>query len=128
MNGVMSLEQKINQIVSSAAREIASAVRANIAAEVSRLVNGSSAARGPGRKAPAAKAAGKAKGGRRGVDAGVTDKVLKLIQTSPGLRTEEIYKRSGLNAKAVKKSLAKLRADKKVKTAGIKRAMTYAAA
>ncbi len=55
-------------------------------------------------------------------------KVLAFVSKNPGLRSEEIVKKLGGDAKAIGDALARLRAEDKVKTKGVKRAMTYATA
>jgi hypothetical protein len=72
---------------------------------------------------------GRARGGRRSkLTDGTLEQLLKLIGDKPGLRSEQIYELSSLPPKVAKAGLAKLRATKRVKTTGIKRAMTYMAA
>jgi hypothetical protein len=53
--------------------------------------------------------------------------VLKVIRENPGLRSEEIQRKSRLAPGAVRKVLQKLRREKTVKTKGEKRATTYSA-
>lgn len=60
--------------------------------------------------------------------AGTVAQVLAFVAKNAGLRTEQILKQFGGDPKEVKNALERLRADKKVKTKGIKRAMTYAVA
>jgi hypothetical protein len=54
------------------------------------------------------------------------DQIMRVIVATPGLRNEQIQRSSGLPPKVVKAGLAKLRETKRVKTTGLKRAMTYA--
>lgn len=85
----------------------------------------------PPEKAAAPKPAGEKSGrrGRRGaLDEATVTRVLKVVEDNPGLRSEEIYRKLPLKPDLAKKALAKLRADKRVKTTGEKRGMTYAAA
>ena len=67
--------------------------------------------------------------GRPGrLDQGLLVRVMALIQKHPGLRSEEIQKQIVAPKGAVKKVLAKLREQKRVKTTGHKRVTKYAAA
>jgi hypothetical protein len=66
--------------------------------------------------------------GRRGLDEATLKSVLGVIESTPGLRSEQIYKKLPLNEDLARKALAKLRETKRVRTKGEKRAMTYAAA
>src|SRR4051812_26948420 len=119
----MTLEQRIQDIVGRAAGEIASAVRQNIAAEVTRLVGGGGAA-APARTAGGASRGGAARGPkktakpgpkgrrggrRRGVADADLDRVLQFVKSHPNLRTEEIKKQAGLGPDVVAKALAKLK-------------------
>jgi hypothetical protein len=127
-----SLVTRINQIVASAAQEIAQAVRQNIADEVNRLV-GAAGAVARGGRGGQRRAAGPAGGGRRrrrrgAVDNASLEKLLKFIGAKPGLRGEEIRKQVGLPDDVVRAGLAKLRETKKVRTKGERRATTYATA
>jgi hypothetical protein len=54
-------------------------------------------------------------------------RVLKVVQGSPGLRSEEIMKKVPLPGPAVKAALAKLRSAKRVKASGQARGTTYSA-
>jgi hypothetical protein len=78
------------------------------------------------------KAARGTKGRRSGrpgaLDDATLSQVFKVVEDNPGLRSEEIYKKLSLAPQLAKKALAKLRAQKRVKTKGAKRATTYAAA
>jgi hypothetical protein len=56
------------------------------------------------------------------------EKLLAFIARNPGLKSEEIVKEIGGDAKVFKSGLADLRAAKKVVTKGARRAMTYAVA
>lgn len=67
--------------------------------------------------------------GRNGqLDEETINRVLKIVEGQPGLRSEQIYKELPLPPELTKKALAKLREDKRVKTKGERRAMTYAIA
>lgn len=125
------LVNRINQIVITAAREIAVEVRRDLAEQVNRLVGGSASdGRGAARgAAPKQLPAGKGRRRRRGgPDAATMDRVLRLIQSKPGLRSEQIQKSIEMDPSSVKAALAKLRAAKRVKTKGERRATTYSAA
>jgi hypothetical protein len=75
------------------------------------------------KKAPSAAPAGR----QRGVDEATLARVLKVIEESPGLRSEQIYAKLPIETELARKALTKLRDTKRVKTKGEKRAMTYAA-
>lgn len=114
-----SLEVGIHQILSTAARAIAAAVRADLSEQLQRVIgNGASAA-------PPAAAATVKKGRRGAVTEALIDSILQIISSKPGLRSEEVQSRASASPKLVRAALAKLRAAKRVKTKGLKRAMTY---
>ena len=127
-----ALEVRIGTILTVAARQIAEAVRADIASQLMHVM-GSGAGRQPAAAvaasngAPAAATGGKR--GRRGaLNEALLGRVLEIVKGTPGLRSEQIQKQLPMAPKVVKAALAKLRAAKRVKTTGEKRAMTYAAA
>ena len=137
-----TLESQIDSIISHAAAEVAQAVRANIAAEVTRMIGGGAAPaagttgkRGPGRprksgsvaKAPSATQPLKARAPhpRRSYTDADVERILGLIKEKPGLHSVEIQAQSGIGKKVVEKVLTKLRDDKIVKTKGKRSAMTY---
>lgn len=62
---------------------------------------------------------------RSGLDEDIISRVLKVVEEKPGLRSEEIQQQLPVSPELVKKALAKLREDKRVKTTGEKRGMTY---
>lgn len=93
-------------------------------AQVIRPTGGGAPARAPASPRPAAKRGGR----RRGIDQSVIDSILKFVQRTPGLRSEEIQSRMNMDKKVVKRALAKLREKKLVKTSGHKRSTTYASA
>jgi hypothetical protein len=111
-------DSAIQQAVARVANQIAAAVRRDIVAEIQRVVAGRTAV---GTK-PAATSSRRP---RRGVADADIKRVLDYIARNPGKRTEEIGKGIGADAKP---ALAKLRAEKKVKTRGQKRATTYTVA
>ncbi len=80
--------------------------------------------------APAAKPEGHGKFVRRSSKdiEKTVGKVLGFVSRNPGLRSEEIVKKMGGDAKAISDALARLRAEKKVTTEGEKRATRYTAA
>jgi hypothetical protein len=55
----------------------------------------------------------------------ILDDIVKLLETKPGLRNEEIQKQLGKPAVLVKTSLAALRKGKRVRTEGERRATRY---
>jgi hypothetical protein len=120
------LESRISEVIAFATRQIAQLVRADFAEQVGRLAEGPPA-RGQRLKAPAAEKP-RRRGRRGGINEATLSRVLKVIVSSPGLRSEQIYKKLPLPVAKVKTALAKLRAAKRVKTKGEKRSMTYQAA
>jgi hypothetical protein len=57
--------------------------------------------------------------------ASTIEKVLAFIGEHPGLTSEDIARQMGANRMVTKDTLSRLRAQKKVKTSGAKRSMTY---
>jgi hypothetical protein len=78
--------------------------------------------------APEAATRGRRRGRRGRLDQATLDQILRVVSRSPGMRSEQIQKALPFERTLVKAGLAKLRELKKVKTNGIKRATTYAAA
>jgi hypothetical protein len=118
-----NLDARVSEIIAITTRQIVSIVRADL-----RRAAALKSLRTPwGRGAPAAKPGAKRRGRRGALDEATLERVLKVITSSPGLRSEEIYRKLPVPVKTVKAALAKLRATKRVKTKGEKRAMTYAA-
>ena len=147
----------IEQIVSRAAMEIATAVRRNIADEVQRASRQMPAAAPPARRgrplgskskaapskpaaaprpaaAPKGKAAAarpaKAKGGRRTSEQVARDdaRLFDYIKSHGGLRSEQIQKGVGLRREDVASGLLRLRDGGRLRMKGAKRAATYTAA
>jgi hypothetical protein len=115
-----ALDARVAEIIAITTRQIIAIVRADLrrAAALKSLHT-------PwGRGAAPAKSAGR----RSTHDEATLERVLKVIASSPGQRSEEIYWKLPMPVKTVKAALAKLRATKRVKTKGEKRAMTYSAA
>jgi hypothetical protein len=99
------------------AAELVQAVRQHLADEVAKVIGGRN-----GR----ASANGVTTRRRRGISDAVLDQLLKVVKAKPGLRSEQIYKKLPQQSpKILKAGLAKLRAQKKVKTSGERRATTY---
>lgn len=118
-----ALDALIAQIVASAAKEIAAAVRVQAASPPApRPV--AAAPKTPAGTEPAKPGASKPHPRRSYTDADI-DGVLALITSKPGLRTEEIKAVIGGDDRAVEKILERLRASGRVNTSGVKRAMTY---
>jgi len=113
----MSLDKRIQAIFSRAGNEVVDAIRASLADEIRRLTNGTSA------RGVTEKRNGKRRSSKQ-IASGV-DRLLAFIRRHPGLRTEQIFKQLGGNKVTLKDGLARLRATGRVKTTGIKRAMTY---
>lgn len=86
----------------------------------------------PGTAVAPASATGARRGrppGRRNAMSGASlDQIIEFIRKHPGLRSEQIQAELQLPAGAVKVGLAKLRLERKVKTAGQRRATTYSVA
>ena len=114
------LDARIASIAQQMAAELVLAVREHLAEEVANVIGGQRNGAVP---------SGRAKRRRRGagVDDTVLEQLLRTIKASPGLRSEEIYKKLPVSPKVAKAGLAKLREQKKVKTSGEKRATTYRA-
>lgn len=132
-----TLESRIQGVMSQIARDITAAVRQDFAAAIQRILDSGGAVSAPRQAAttPAArKPAGRKprkagrRGGRRSADDGTLDKVLSFVQAHPGLRNEQIRGQIGLPRAALAGALAKLRADGRLKTSGVARAMTYTVA
>jgi hypothetical protein len=126
-----ALEVRIGTILTVAARQIAEAVRADIANQLMHVMGSGAgrqvAAASTSSASAAAPATGGGKRGRRGaLNEPTLTRVLDIVKGTPGLRSEQIQKQLPLAPKLVKAALAKLRAAKRVKTTGEKRAMTYA--
>lgn len=141
-----NLEATIHDIIVSAsagmAREISQAVRKALAAEIMET-DGAPPTRAPAKRqggkrraaAPAKpkskpkgalkKGAGRQPHPRRSYDQKDLDTVLGLIKAKPGLRSEQYQAEAKVEKVVLGKVLAKLRADKLVKTEGEKRATTY---
>jgi hypothetical protein len=128
-----ALEVRIGTILTVAARQIAEAVRADIANQLLHVM-GASTGRQPAAASTSsassddAPATGGKRGRRGGLNEATLARVLDAVKGTPGLRSEQIQKQLPLAPKVVKAALAKLRAAKRVKTSGQKRATTYAPA
>lgn len=83
--------------------------------------NAVSEARTPGRR-------GRPPGRRGSLSTDTLDKIVEFVRKHPGLRSEQIQGEMQLQPGVVKAGLAKLRAARRVKTAGQRRATTYSAA
>ena len=116
----MSLDKRIQAIFSRAGSEVVDAIRASLADEIRRLTSGTST------RGVTEKRNGKRRSSKQ-IASGV-ERLLGFIRQHPGLRTEEILKQLGGDKITIKDGLARLRATGKVRTTGIKRAMTYRAA
>ena len=127
-----ALEVRIGTILTVAARQIAEAVRADIANQLIHVMGSSGGHKAASPASSSNGAAAPATGGKRGRRGSLNEptltRVLDIVKGTPGLRSEQIQKQLPLAPKVVKAALAKLRAAKRVKTTGEKRAMTYAAA
>lgn len=112
-----NLEPQLLAIAQRMTTEVAEVVRRHLAAEIARVMAGR------------AKGAARVQRGRRrrgALNTVLLDELLTAIRKSPGLRSEQIYKKLPEHSrKLLKAGLAKLRAQKKVKTTGQKRSTTY---
>lgn len=69
---------------------------------------------------------GRPRGRRSKLNDSTLDEIVAAVEKHPGLRSEQLQKElSHLGPKLVKQGLAKLRADKRVKTSGQRRSTTY---
>ena len=126
-----ALEVRIGTILTVAARQIAEAVRADIANQLMHVMGskgGQQLAAASTSSSDDAPATGGKRGRRGALNESMLARVLEVVKGEPGLRSEQIQKQLPLAPKLVKAALAKLRAAKRVKTTGQKRATTYAAA
>lgn len=124
------VDSAIRDIVSRAAHEIVSAVRADVSAQVSALVGGKPAGRTAARtatKAPRAKAAAFHRRSPAEIAAD-NEKLLAFIKDHPDLRSEDIQKGVSLSRKDVTTGLVALRESGRIKMNGVKRAATYSVA
>jgi len=121
-----SLDARVSALALHFGGALVHAVRDELASEVSRLVNGAKVRNGATRSSSAAK---KGRPLQRGsVNERVLAKLLGVIKTSPGLRSEQIYEKVNMSKKLAKAGLAKLREMRKVKIKGQKRAASYTVA
>ena len=127
-----ALEVRIGTILTVAARQIAEAVRADIANQLMHVMGSKGGQQLAAASASSSSDDAPATGGKRGrrgaLNESMLARVLEVVKGEPGLRSEQIQKQLPLAPKLVKAALAKLRAAKRVKTTGQKRATTYAAA
>ena len=89
---------------------------------------GSSGGRASSGASASAKAnkVGRPRGRRSKLNDSTLDEIVAAVEKHPGLRSEQLQKElSHLGPKLVKQGLAKLRADKRVKTSGQRRSTTY---
>src|SRR5438067_382737 len=121
----MSLESRIQSIFARAGRDVVAAIRESLPEEVRHLTAGGAAS-----ARPVASAQPAPDGHRRNAKqiAAVVAQLLAFVREHPGLGAEQIVKGFGGDVVVVKDALARLRATKKVRTVGIKRAMRYRAA
>jgi hypothetical protein len=116
-----ALDSRISSIAQNMAAALVRAVREHLADEVAKVIGGRN-----GRANPNGHSKRASTRRRRGVSEGVLEQLLKVTKTSPGLRSEEIYRKLPQHSpKILKAGLAKLREQKKVKTSGERRSTTY---
>lgn len=121
----ISLDAHLQNFVTRAA---ATAVRQSLADEVQRVAPSSGTSQTvapPSAVSPNTASSTRAPARRGQRQAPSADQVLVFVQENPGKRTADISKALGRDAKT---ALAKLRAQRAVKTEGVKRATSYFAA
>lgn len=121
MNG---LAEDLHALVSAFRRDVADAVRkAVLAAATSGLQAKTPAGKKPNRTAPRSAS----RLARRGVDAidAVKARVLAAITSQPGVSSEELRRRLGLDRRELALPLRQLVAELAVKATGVKRATRY---
>jgi hypothetical protein len=124
----------IDAIVARVASEIAAAVRADVARQVSGIIGPERVRKiGRGRKpgpdpGPLRKAASKFQRRTPRQIAAASDKLVAYIKAHPGQRSEQIQKGLGMAKPALASGLQRLRDAGRVRMKGIKRAATYSVA
>ena len=116
-----ALDFRIASIAQQMATELVRAIRTHLADEVAKVIGGRRDSAAPNGHAGQGRRRG------RGVSDAVLVQLLKVIKSAPELRSEQIYKKVSVSPKVAKAGLAKLRAQKKVKTSGQRRSTTYRA-
>lgn len=120
-----ALDSRIASIAQQMAAELVGAVREHLADEVATVLGGRRGGAAPnGHAKPAASK--RRRGG--GVSDAVVGQLLAAIKATPGMRSEQLYEKVSAPSSVAKAGLAKLREQKKVKTSGTRRGMTYKAA
>jgi hypothetical protein len=120
------MHSEIRALVESFATELEALVRQATLDQIHSALGGAAPARrtrGPGRKA----AGTRGKRSSEQVDA-FAARILEVVKKKPGLRGEQISKEMKTDTKSLRLPMLKLIADKKVKTKGQRRGMTYTAA
>jgi hypothetical protein len=135
-------ESEVRSLLEAFARDVQTAVRESLVAELQSMLGGAPAKRGPGRpkgtkagkrgpgrppKAAAAKTTGR-RGRPAKVDAGLNDKVLAAIKADPGRSVSDIAAGMRMKVEAVKKPIAQLLAAKQISKRGKRRGTKYYAA
>jgi hypothetical protein len=116
---------EIRDLVESFATELEALVRRAALEQLQSALGGAAPAarktRGPGRKSAGTR------GGKRSseqVDA-FAARILDVVKKKPGLRGEQLSKEMKTDTKSLRLPMLKLIGDKKVKTKGQRRGMTY---
>ena len=127
MSQNQSMHAEIRDLVESFATELEALVRRAALDQIHNALGGVApagrAARGPGRTT----AGKRGKRSSEQVDA-FAARILELVKKKPGLRGEQISAEMKTDTKTIRLPMLKLIADKKVKTKGQRRGMTYTAA
>jgi hypothetical protein len=140
----MARTDEIRQLVEEFAEHLEAVLRRMALEQVASALGGDVPARGGARRGAGARAGRKAarKGGR-GVGrrasrragkrsqeqvGAAAEKVLAFVKKNPGLRGEQISKAMRTDTNSIRLPMQKLIADKKIKTKGQRRGMTYTAA
>ena len=115
-----SLKAKILELLTPLAENLANAIKDEIASGAP-----STGAKTPSRAAAPKRVARAASGRSRRLTDADLDLMVRAVGSFPGLRSEQLYGKVELPPKLAKAALARLRAQKRVKTKGEKRATTY---
>src|SRR5437879_4816144 len=114
-----TLDSRISSIAQNMAAELVRAVREHLADEVAKVIGGRNGRATANGRAPTTYR-------RRSVSEAVLVQLLKVAKGSPGLRSEQIYKKLPQHSpKILKAGLARLRKQKRVKTSGERRSTKY---
>jgi hypothetical protein len=130
MSQNQSMHTEIRDLVESFATELEALVRRAALEQLHSALGGATSVgrqtRGPGRKASGSRGT---RGKRSTEQVGAfAVKILEVVKKKPGLRGEQLSKEMRTDTKSLRLPMLKLIGDKKVKTKGQRRGMTYFAA